>query len=118
MEYKTCLFIWKGKGIFGHPRRHPDERERERALVGGIRGGRGRRRCRAEACVIFSTIIDYIFAAYKAIIFSLMVSGLNIREVRGGKVQGHWGGNSCAFGSEFFLTPTTLQPSQPNPFRP
>ncbi len=30
--------------------------------------------CSCMACIIFSTIIDYSFAAYKAIIFSLMVS--------------------------------------------
>ena len=35
------------------------------------------------ARIIFSTILDYSFAAYKAIIFSLMACRLNIREVRG-----------------------------------
>ena len=37
-----------------------------------------------NARIIFSTILDYSFAAYKTIIFSLKVCGLNIREVREG----------------------------------
>ncbi len=44
----------------------------------------------ARARSIFSTIIDYSFAAYyNGIIFSPMVSRLNIREVRRGEVPGH-----------------------------
>ncbi len=71
------------------------------------------------ARIIFSTIIDYSFAAYKVIIFSLMVSQLNIREVREGEVQGHWGANSRAFSIGFSPTPTQLElPPPSNPPNP
>ncbi len=68
-----------------------------------------------QAHIIFSTI-DYSIAAYKVIIFSLVVSRLNIREVRGSEVQGHWGGNSCAFGFGFSSTPD--HPELPPPSNP
>ncbi len=45
----------------------------------------------SRARIIFSTIIDYSCAAYKAIIFSLKVSRHNIREIRGGEVLGPMG---------------------------
>ncbi len=57
--------------------------------------------------IIFSTITEYSFATYKVIIFSLKACWLNIREVRGGEVQDHWGGNSCAFGIGFSPLPPT-----------
>ena len=50
------------------------------------------------ARIIFSTLIDYSFAANKVIVFSLKVCRLNIREVRRGDFPGHWGGNSWAGG--------------------
>ncbi len=56
---------------------------------------------------MFSTILDYSLAAYKAIILSLKVRRLYSREVRGGEVQGHWGGNSCAFVLGFPPLPPT-----------
>ncbi len=76
----------------------------------------------AMARIIFCTIIDYSLAAYKVIIFSLKVWRLNIREVRGGDVPGHWGGNSYAFYIGFPPIPThpeLPQPSNPpNPIPP
>ncbi len=51
---------------------------------------------RKRAPIIFSTTIDYSYN--KIIIFSLKVCQLYIREVRGGEVQGHWGGNSWSGG--------------------
>ncbi len=68
---------------------------------------RARRRPRGKlACIIFRTIIDYSFAAYKAIIFSLMVSRLNIREVRGGGVLGLMGREFMCFRYWVFRHPT------------
>ena len=57
--------------------------------------------------VIFSTIIDHSFAAYKVIVFSLKVCRLNIKEVRESEVLGHWGGNSCVLVLGFCPLPPT-----------
>ena len=68
------------------------------------------------AHIIFSTILEYNFAAYKAIIFSQKLCWLNFCEASGCEVQGHWGWNSCAFGIGFSSTPA--HPELPPPSNP
>ncbi len=83
-------------------------------------------KCKAERGmkdrIIYSTISYNLTAAYKVIIFKLKVSQLNNREVGGGEVLGHWGGNSWAGGIGLSLTPahSELPPpcNPPNPIPP
>ncbi len=84
-----------------------------------VDGERERERTR----IIFRTIIDYSFAAYRVMIFSLKDRQLNIRETR--KVTFRANGEGIEVLSVLGFphshpprTNTTIQPSQPNPSRP